>query len=406
MKRKVVFLLCLAILAGGIAIWLYRSCGDKKYLKGPVKVIETDKGWTLTVGGKPFFIKGVCYRYAPVGEGGKYDFFSSPERPWLVDGALMKKMGVNAVRIYEPSKNVTGTKMLIRDLFRKFGIKTALGSFLGFWDWPPANYADPAFREMLKEQYLDMVRTYKDEDGILFWIIGNENNYSFDWGVRDWTTPEIDLYRSPTERREGKARIYYKFINDIAKAVKKIDPKHPIVMGNGELLSIHIAKELCPDVDILGGIVYQGKTFGTYFERLKRLYGKPNVFIEFGADRYDAFKKEETEDWQAFFIKLQWLEIYKNRARGEGEGNSLGGFVFEWLDEWWKHSPEYKPGWKIHDTAGSWSNTAYYFDTKARNNMNEEWWGIVGLGTEHKRNGVEKRILKKAYYVLRTLWTR
>ncbi len=373
--------------------------------KGPVRVEKTDAGWVLTVGGKPFFVKGVCYRYTPIGKGEKYDIFANPRKPWLTDAALMRDMGVNSVRIYEPGENPEEVKTVIRDMFEKFGIKTALGHFLGFWDFPPANYADPSFRKKIKKEVLDMVRAYKDEDGILFWILGNENNYSFDRGMRDWTTPEIDAFGSPHKRREAKAEIYYKFVNDIARAVKKIDPVHPVVMGNGELASVYIAKKFCPDIDILGGIVYQGKTFGTYFKRLERNFGKPNVFIEFGADRYDAFDKKEAEDWQAFFIKLQWPEIYKNRAGTGGIGNSLGGFVFEWSDEWWKHSPGYKRGWKTHDTGGSWSNTAYYFDAKARNNMNEEWWGIVGLDPKRKTAaGIEKRVPKKAYYVLRSFW--
>jgi len=375
--------------------------------KGPVRVEKTDAGWVLTVGGKPFFIKGVCYRYTPIGRGERYDIFSNPRKPWLTDGAMMRDIGANSVRIYEPGANREEVKTAIRDLFEKFGIKTALGHFLGFWDWPPVNYSDPGFREEIKNEVLHMVRTYKDEDGILFWILGNENNYSFDRGLRDWTTPEIDLFGSPHQRREAKARIYYKFINDLARSIKEIDPGHPVVMGNGELASIHIAEELCPDVDILGGIIYQGKTFGSYFKQLERNFGKPNVFIEFGADGYDAFDKKEAEDWQAFFLKLQWLEIYKNRAGGEGARNSLGGFVFEWTDEWWKHSPGYKLGWKSHDTNGSWANTAYYFDAKARNNMNEEWWGIVGLDPKRKTaGGIEKRIPKKAYYVLKSLWAK
>ncbi|MFH1791574.1 MAG: hypothetical protein ABH885_06305 [Candidatus Omnitrophota bacterium] len=371
---------------------------------GPVKVDHRNDGWVLTVGGKPFFVRGVCYNYVPVGEGGKYDTSGSRSKPWLEDGSLMKKMGANAVRIYQPAKDIEYTRTVIRDLFEKYGIKTALGHFLGFWNWPPVNYADAAFREKMKQEVLDMVKAFKDESGILFWIIGNENNYSFDRGVRDWTTPEIDLFDSPNARREAKAEIYYTFVNDIAKSIKEIDPDHPVVMGNGELISIDIAEKCCPDVDILGGIIYQGKTFGTYFQRLERNLGKPNVFIEFGADRYDAFTQEESQDWQAFFLKLQWLEIAQNMAGAKGTGNSLGGFVFEWCDEWWKHNPGYKLGWKTHDTSASWSNTAYYYDARARFNMNEEWFGVVGLDPKQTAGGIERRVPTKAYYALRSLW--
>ena len=411
--RKTILNILLALslilfLASLLAVlpYLKESLSGKQYLKGPVKVEKLKGGWHLTVGGKPFFVKGVCYQYVPIGEGGLYDLFADPRKPWMTDGKLMSDMGVNAVRFYKAGKSAQQTKTAIRDLFNNFGIKTALGHYLGFWDWPPANYADPIFRQKVKDEVVEMVKTYKDEDGILFWILGNENNYSFETGLRDWSTPEIDALTSPADARNAKARIYYSFVNDLAKAVKEVDGLHPVVMGNGGLSSILIAKECCPDVDILGGIIYQGKTFGSYFERLKKNFGKPNVFIEFGADRYDALWQQESEDWQAFFEKLQWLEIAKNRTGKNDGGNSLGGFVFEWCDEWWKHNPDYGLGWKIHDTEGSWSNTAYYYDAKAENNMEEEWWGITGLDPKRVEHDMEKRVPKKAYHAIKDLWTR
>lgn len=371
---------------------------------GPVKVAERSDGWVLTVGGKPYFVKGVCYQLVEVGKDKDYDLFADGAKPWITDGALMKKMGVNTVRFYQGGRDAGQTRAVIKGLFDKYGIKTAIGHYLGFWNWPITNYGDPTMREKIKSEVIEMVKAYKDEPGILFWILGNENNYSFDLGVRPWSTPEIDAM-PPLEARRERAKIYYSFINDLAKIVKEIDPNHPVVMGNGELASIDVAKEYAPDVDILGGIIYQGKTFGNYFERLKRSYGKPNCFIEFGSDRYDSVWQQEAEDWQAFFLKLQWLEIVKNKAGGSGAGNSLGGFIFEWSDEWWKHNPDFKPGWQKHDTGASWANTAYYFDVKAMNNMSEEWWGVVGLDPNRKSDGLEKRVPKKAYYVLRELWT-
>ena len=42
---------------------------------------------------------------------------------------------------------------------------------------------------------------------------------------------------------------------------------------------------------------------------------------------------------------------------------------------------------------------------EADKNMNEEWWGIIGLSTETTGN-INKRIPKKAYYILKKLWKR
>jgi hypothetical protein len=59
----------------------------------------------------------------------------------------------------------------------------------------------------------------------------------------------------------------------------------------------------------------------------------------------------------------------------------------------------------VHDTASNWSNGSYYFDIKAPNNknMNEEWFGIVAL-SEDLDQGINRRVLKKAYYVIREFW--
>jgi len=63
-------------------------------------------------------------------------------------------------------------------------------------------------------------------------------------------------------------------------------------------------------------------------------------------------------------------------------------------------------GWSVHDTGSNWSNGSYYFDIQAPGNMNmnEEWFGIVALSPDEKESGLDKRLPRKAYYVLRELW--
>lgn len=109
---------------------------------------------------------------------------------------------------------------------------------------------------------------------------------------------------------------------------------------------------------------------------------------------------------QAFFLESQWRQIYENLANNKtGAGNCLGGTTFEWTDEWWKHTDWDPESWKVHDTGAGWSNGSYYFDIRAEGNknMNEEWFGIVAI-QEELENGINKRIPRKAYYVLRDFW--
>jgi len=396
---SVVVLLSIAAAAiAGYFIFKPNSRGQK------IAVVQRDDGdYQLMVGSKPYFVKGVCYIPTPIGMGYDYDLWSDTSKPWITDGRLMKEMGVNTVRFYFHSKDAAKGREVIGTLYDQYGIRSALGHYLNFWDYPPPNYGLPEVRAKIREGVIQMVKNYKDEPGILMWILANENNYSFDRNVNPWTTPEIEAIEDPMEKRNAKARIYYKFVNDLAKEVKSIDPDHPVVMGNGELASIEIAREMCTDVDILGGIIYTGRTLGSFWKRVERNFDKPAIMIEFGCDRFNAHTTEEAEDYQALFLKSQWLEIEKNAAGGEGEGNSLGGFIFEWTDEWWKHNEQYPGDWDVQNTEGTWSNGSYYFDAEADNNMNEEWWGIVGLSTEEAGTN-DRRIPKKAYYILKKLW--
>ncbi len=360
----------------------------------------------LNIGKKPYIVKGVVYNPTPIGQNYRYNLYLDSSRPWLYDGKLMKAMGVNTVRFYQSGEDAEKTKQVIRDLYNRYNIRTAMGHWLGFWESP--NYADPEFKERVKEDVLWMVQTYKDEKGLLFWILGNENNVSFGFSPQTanlWTTPEIERLGDPYSRRIARAKIYYSFVNELAKEIKRIDKNHPIVLANAELVDIQVANEVTPDVDILGCSVYRGKSFGNFFREVKIKFGKPVIVTEFGCDRFDAYLKKEDEERQAEFLKAQLEDIKKNLYFGSGVGNAIGGFIFEWTDEWWKHDENSPPSWYAHDTEGAWSNGAYYFDIKAELNLNinEEWWGIVGILPE-KKEGINIRVPKKAYFVVKESW--
>lgn len=408
-NKRVLFVILLFILLLGLSVGgcvLMKSVLAPKVAK--VLVDRLPNGhFQLLVGKEPYLIKGVCYQPIAVGQDYGYNFWGDAAKPWLADGKLMKDMGVNTVRFYQPGKNPREVKRLIGDLCRKFKIRTIMGHTLGIYDFPPPNYADESYRLQMKEEVLDMVREYKDEPGILLWLLGNENNYSFDDQISPWGSSELDKIEDPKGRANRKARIYYSFVNDLAKEIHRIDPNHPVVMGNGETFFLEIAKEAAPDVDILGGIFYRGISFGNAWQQIQDKFGKPVVLIEFGCDRYNALTKKEDEDMQAKFLESQWKEIIRNTCGMTGKGIVLGGCIFEWSDEWWKHDSANPASWFIQDEEAGWSNGAYYFDIEVEGhiNMNEEWYGIVGLSPE-KGKGVNKRIPKKAYYVLKSLWAK
>jgi len=379
-------------------------------LSADVRIKKTEEGgYTLFVDRRLFLIKGIIYNPTPIGEGYDYNLFSDSRKPWLFDGKLMKEAGINVVRVYScRGSDLEKVKQFIRDLYKNYGIYTIIGDWLGLWEKPSPNYADRKFCQYTKEKVLEVVKALKDEKGLLMWILGNENNYTFSGKIAFWTSPEIEKIPDLYERVRKRAEIYYSFVDEIASEIKKIDPHHPVALGNGEVSMLDIAAKVCKNIDVIAVISYRGKRFGNLFENIRYLFDRPVLISEFGCDSYDAYKDEENEDIQAEYIKLQWEDILKNTTLQNKKGNCIGGTLFEWSDEWWKHNEGYTPGWLIHDKQAGWSCGSYYFDIKAKNNlnMNEEWFGIVGLSEEKNENGLNKRIPKKAYYTIKEIFSK
>jgi len=395
--------LCLCVL---VALPFLLGASRKSQPKVYIKKLKNSH-YQLIVERKPYIVKGVCYAPIPIGQNHEYDWWSDPYKPWIVDGKLMQEMGVNTIRLYQSHDNPEEVKKVIRDLYELYGIRTILGHWLGFWEYPCPFYGDKDFQERIKKEVLEMVNTYKDEPGILLWILGNENNYSCLGQVNPWSTDEIDKEPNPQTQKFMRAKIYYSYVNDLARQIQEADPNHPVALGNGELVGLDVANQFCPDIDLVACIIYRGKTFGNLFNSVRATFDRPVLLSEFGADAYDAYLKKEDQNIQAFFLESQWRQIYENLANNkEGAGNCLGGTVFEWTDEWWKHDQNNPESWKVHDTESNWSNGSYYFDIQAPKNMNmnEEWFGIVALSEDQKESGLDKRIPRKSYYVIREFW--
>ncbi|MBU3934304.1 MAG: hypothetical protein KKH11_06545 [Candidatus Omnitrophica bacterium] len=402
-KDKLILTTLIAAFSVVLALLLLLKFG---FSRPKVFIQKTKKGHSqLLVEGKPYLVRGVVYQPIPIGQNHQYNFWADANQPWIEDARLMRRMGANTVRFFQPAKNAEETRRVIRRLYELYGIRTILGHWMDYWK--PGDYADARYREDLTRRVIEMVNTYKDEEGVLLWILGNENNLSWHSGARvPWTSPEAEEAGDPLEKEKAKARIYYSLVNQIARQVKKIDPEHPVALGNADSYSLEVAAEAFPDIDLVAVTCYRGKTFGNLWREVKRKTGKPLLIMEFGCDSFNAESGEEDQEIQSVFLKSQWQDIERNRAGRSGEGNSLGGCIFEWNDEWWKHDEHMPASWFVHDTEGDWSSGAYYFDIGAPNNMNinEEWWGIVALSPELEK-GINKRLPRKAYYKLQKMWS-
>lgn len=378
-------------------------CSSSVYSQGnKVAVSNSSSGIKLTVDGKDFIVNGMNWDYFPIGTNYSYSLWNQPEiliKQALDDEmGLLKNMGVNTIRVYSgmPKKWIEyvyvnhGIHTMLNHAFGRYGL-----TIDGVWT-PNTEYSNAKTRSLLLKEVTEMAKEYKDTKGLLLFLLGNENNYGLFWdGAETEDIPIKD--RKSTIRAESM----YKLFNQAVVEMKAIDKSHPIAICNGDLLFLDIIAKECKDVDILGSNVYRGVSFGDLFERVKKEYGKPVLFTEFGADAFNVTSNQEDQNAQAFYLKGNWKEIYENAAGMGKAGNSLGGFTFQFSDGWWKYGQT--SGLDVHDSNASWSNGGYQKDfVEGQNNMNEEWFGICAKGPTNEK-GLYQLYPRAAYYVLKDI---
>lgn len=380
--------------------------------QGQVRFVKYENGhWQLLVDNKPFFIKGMSYMPTRVGQspddGTMVDWMQeddnhdgiidapyeswvdvhgtnkkTDDEPVMGDLALMKEMGVNTLRIYYQT-TMKADKPFLEQMYQKYGIKVAMSNFLGKYaigsgaKWlEGTDYENPVHQKNMMDYVRQMVMEFKDEPYILMWILGNENNY----GV--------------ASNADKKPVAYYKFVNEVAKMIKSIDPNHPVAICNGDTLFVDKFGKYAPDVDAYGANAYRGNYgFGSFWDEVAQQADKPAFITEYGAPSFAlTMDYAQAQQEQSDYHKGNWLDILYNSAGYEdGAGNSVGGMAFEWLDEWWKN---YSPS--IHDTKADAVGPfpgGYYF---------EEWFGIMGQGDGS--NSPYLREPRKVYYTYKELW--
>ncbi len=366
-------------------------------------VIESnDSGMKLKVGGKDFMVNGMNWDYFPIGTNYSYSLWNQSDdfiRQALdAEMGLLQNMGVNSIRVYSGIP-----KKWIEYIYENYGIYTMLNHSFGRYGltidgvWKPnTEYSDAKTRELLLKEVTEIASEYKDTKGLLLFLLGNENNYGLFWDGAE--TEDI-----PIQDRKSTVRAHamYKLFNEATLAMKAIDSNHPIAICNGDLLFLDIIAKECKDVDVFGTNVYRGVSFGDLFERVKKEYGKPVLFTEFGADAFNVQTNQEDQNAQAFYLKGNWKEIYENAAGLGKTGNAIGGYTFQFSDGWWKYGQT--KNLDLHDSNASWSNGGYQKDyTEGQNNMNEEWFGICAKGPTNEK-GHYQLYPRAAYYVLKDI---
>ena len=386
-----------------IGLMFFALTGQVQAAAEKMTTLKDANGWKLQRNGEDFYVKGVVWGYSPRGENYTYNLWGETDNfiknVLDHDFGLMAKANVTAFRSFAmvPPKWITyiyeqhGIMAVINPLMGRYG-----ASIGGIWR-PFTNYSDELTRKTLKENVLARVEEYKDVSGVLMFAFGNESNYGL-----SWSSFEIEDLPVGEQNRE-KARSLYSLWGEVIRAGKAIDPDHLFTIVNGDIQYLDLAAEYAPEMDVFGTNVYRGISFGDLWRDVKEGFDRPVVFMEFGSDAFNARNFAEDEPAQASFLKGQWQEMY-NESYGNGSvGNAIGGFVFEWRDEWWKYKQT--ENLDVQDRNASWANGGYTFDfVEGQNNMNEEWFGIVRLGDLNNQGfyDAEPRI---AYDVLAEIWS-
>jgi len=249
-----------------------------------VEIRKNGNNWQLMVNQKPFFIKGVVgHTYLE----------------------KVKAYGGNSVRIGYGKEEL--------DKAQKLGLKALVGL--------PAdaerygmNYDDQAAVKKQIAETVEIVRKIKDHPAVLMWAIGNE---------MDYIPGTLPFKKS-----------LWDAVNETAKAIKAVDPNHPVmtVIGTSMMEKVADIVKVCPDIDLLGI-----NTYGDIYllpETLKK-YGwtKPYVISEWGPDGYWEVMKTK---WGAPYEQTgrEKYDCYRNKYQKAIEtGNCLGSYVFYWFNK-------------------------------------------------------------------------
>jgi beta-glucuronidase len=300
-------------------------------------------------------------------------------------------MGVNAIRFYRPGEGARydGSKInkeLLRDLHSRYGISVIMGDFLGAYtvgsgaDWEEGtDYTDPTQLENMRKVLKEFVNEHKSEPYVLMWLLGNENMMGADYsGVNATRT-----------KAASQVKEYLTFVNEMAEMIHKLDPHHPVAVGNLDLINVDEHAQFAPAVDIFGTNLYRGTGgFGTVWRTVREAFDRPVLITEYGCDAYDTRKQQEDQKAQATYHAGNWKDIQRHMAGTGTEGNAIGGVVFEYVDEWWK---SHSGNWDTQDTAKD--GPMAFPDGWA----NEEWFGVMSLGNGSDNLKRQKRLAYDEY---------
>ncbi|WP_374945877.1 discoidin domain-containing protein [Agreia sp.] len=190
-----------------------------------VEVTGGNGAWDLSVDGKPFTVKGFTWG-PPIAEADTY-------MPGLV------ATGANTTRTWGTGAD---TKTLL-DSAARHGVRVINGFWLAPGGGPGSggciNYTtDEKYKAEQKADILNWVETYKSHPATLMWSVGNESLL----GLQNCFSGDV---------LEAERNAYAAYINEVAVAIKAIDPNHPVTSTDAWTGSWPYYKANTPALDLL-----------------------------------------------------------------------------------------------------------------------------------------------------------
>lgn len=281
--------------------------------------MKMEEGKFLSKDGKPLFILGVNYwsRHAGPLMWRKWD-----EEKVRAEIKQMKSLGMNTCRSFlympdfMPRPGHFDEEMLRRfatflSICREEGFYTIPSFFVGHmsgenWDVPWREgrnfYSDPWMLRQEIAYVQRIVSLFKDEEAVLGWLLSNE----------------IPLYGGNTTRDIG-----YIWARTICKAIKEIDPVHPVSIGdgawflNGEDNGFNL-DDLSQVIDFIGPHSYPSETdsirhslIPAFLTQLAKTWGLPVLLEEFGCSNAHC-----NEEHQADYFRTTFHSVLINGGCG------------------------------------------------------------------------------------------
>lgn len=359
-------------------------------------------GTKVQLNGENFLFRGVNYAPVPYGATPEFtppygSYFIPKARPiWERDIALMRDMGVNCIRLYAGTTNVAD------------GLD--LADYQQFFDALYNNGTDPIYVFMYyyhevgheaidngnfgntKNGLTALMTRWKDHPAVAGIVIGNETEGG----------PEI------YDRQQ-----YWQGVGDICDALKQIAPNKltmnaMIDDGSGDNKSAKVQsafkyREYLDNLDIIGINCYRGPDLGTKagasggassnsvflgYARSWTSNPKPLMITEFGVswgtggqnvrEANSAAQKDKGAD----YLRENWTAISNNYKGQDGDPAVVaGGFVFSWVDEWYKIYINGNATPTTHDSNRPVATEVNF----PGGQKDEEWYGIMRID-ESKNN--------------------